>query len=145
MHTMSLLKYAKVAKMCNQSNQGKSFLTKQGLLQNVRFIFDTTVEDILLSRDCEVTKQGKRQICFECLKVFKPAITLKFLRSVGTISICVIFINQMISQNNYICKTDTLQMWLGNCFTCDPPMHGICVLLSINHSNFPGKQFSILG
>lgn len=35
------------------------FFTQQGLLQNVRFIFDTSMEDILLSRDCEVTKQGK--------------------------------------------------------------------------------------
>lgn len=34
------------------------FSPKQGLLQNVRFIFDTTIEDVLLSRDCEIPKQG---------------------------------------------------------------------------------------
>lgn len=50
---MSFLKYAKI---CNRDTY---FLSKQGLLQNVHFIFDTTVEDILLSRDCEVLKQGK--------------------------------------------------------------------------------------
>ena len=34
-------------------------MTKQGLLQNVRLVFDTTIEDILLSKDCEVTKRGE--------------------------------------------------------------------------------------
>lgn len=53
---MSLLKYAKVAKICNGNI---FFFTKQGLLQNVRFIFDTTVEDVLLSRDCDVPTPGK--------------------------------------------------------------------------------------
>lgn len=38
--------------------QSVLLLAKQGLLQNVRFIFDTTVEDVLLSRDCEIPKQG---------------------------------------------------------------------------------------
>uniref|UniRef100_A0A8C6KQZ6 Thrombospondin-2 n=1 Tax=Nothobranchius furzeri TaxID=105023 RepID=A0A8C6KQZ6_NOTFU len=31
----------------------------RGLLQNVHFLFDTSMEDILLSRDCEVEKQGE--------------------------------------------------------------------------------------
>lgn len=50
---VSLLKYSKYVIKIHL------FLTKQGLLQNVHFIFDTTVEDVLLSRDCEITKQGK--------------------------------------------------------------------------------------
>lgn len=53
---VSLLKYSKYL---TKIHLYILFLTKQGLLQNVHFIFDTTVEDVLLSRDCEITKQGK--------------------------------------------------------------------------------------
>lgn len=54
-----------------------SFPTTQGLLQNVRFIFDTPVEDVLLSRDCEVTKPGKR--CLKAAAAFKVPALLFFL------------------------------------------------------------------
>lgn len=45
----------------------------------MRFIFDTAVEDVLLSRDCEVTKQGKTGVFVVALKSLKPALTVKFL------------------------------------------------------------------
>lgn len=53
-----------------QSDWDTYFLTKQGLLQSVRFIFDTSIEDILLSRDCEITKQGKN-VSVLVFKVYK--------------------------------------------------------------------------
>lgn len=46
----------------------------------MRFIFDTTVEDVLLTRDCEVAKQGESGFLFVViLRVFKAAFPLKFL------------------------------------------------------------------
>uniref|UniRef100_H3DGQ1 Thrombospondin-2 n=1 Tax=Tetraodon nigroviridis TaxID=99883 RepID=H3DGQ1_TETNG len=49
----------------------------RGLLQNVRFMFDTTVEDILLSRDCEVPKQDDGNIVRESTEIMdvSPSIT----------------------------------------------------------------------
>lgn len=82
-----------------QSDWDTYFLTKQGLLQSVRFIFDTSIEDILLSRDCEITKQGKN-VSVLVFKVLLSRMNDKpFL-------FCVIFffITQQMSQNNYICK-----------------------------------------
>ncbi|CAK6951656.1 thrombospondin-2 [Scomber scombrus] len=53
----------------------------RGLLQNVRFIFDTTVEDILLSRDCEVTKQDNANIVIESTEIVdvSPSITTNII------------------------------------------------------------------
>lgn len=85
-----------------QSDWDTYFLTKQGLLQSVRFIFDTSIEDILLSRDCEITKQGKN-VSVLVFKVYKgPAIQDEW----QTLSLLCdfFFITQQMSQNNYICK-----------------------------------------
>ncbi|KAF3842215.1 hypothetical protein F7725_024166 [Dissostichus mawsoni] len=53
----------------------------RGLLQNVRFIFDTTVEDILLSRDCEVLKQDDANIVSESREIVdvSPSITTNII------------------------------------------------------------------
>ena len=60
---------------------------------------------------------------------------------VGTISMCVIFTSQMMSQNNCICKL--FEAWnLTDVIGKLPHMrssqkHGICVSLSIDHDSFP--------
>lgn len=67
---------------------------------------------------------------------FKPAFTLKLLPYFisGNHFLFVWFSwdiewAKTIKSANYF-KPDTLHMWLGNSFTCNPPKHGVCVLLS---------------
>lgn len=55
---LNLFPYLKRATCPKVHKEDSSFPIFQGLLQNVRILFDTTVEDVLLSRDCEVPKQG---------------------------------------------------------------------------------------
>ncbi|KAL7383391.1 hypothetical protein ABVT39_009646 [Epinephelus coioides] len=53
----------------------------RGLLQNVRFIFDTTVEDVLQSRDCELPKQDEANIVSESTEIVdvSPSITTNII------------------------------------------------------------------
>ncbi|XP_062257425.1 thrombospondin-2 isoform X1 [Platichthys flesus] len=53
----------------------------RGLLQNVRFIFDTPVEDVLLTRDCEATKQDDANIVSESAEILdvSPSITTNII------------------------------------------------------------------
>ncbi|AWP14148.1 putative thrombospondin-2 [Scophthalmus maximus] len=53
----------------------------RGLLQNVRFIFDTPVEDVLQSRDCEVTKEDDANIVSESTEIVdvSPSITTNII------------------------------------------------------------------
>uniref|UniRef100_A0A8C5CPH8 Thrombospondin 2a n=1 Tax=Gadus morhua TaxID=8049 RepID=A0A8C5CPH8_GADMO len=67
-----------------QSEGGRLFVAKgatreshfRGLLQNVRFIFNTPVEDVLLTRDCEIIKEGRNT---EMLDAVSPSITTNFI------------------------------------------------------------------
>uniref|UniRef100_A0A8C5BHZ4 Thrombospondin 2a n=1 Tax=Gadus morhua TaxID=8049 RepID=A0A8C5BHZ4_GADMO len=69
-----------------QSEGGRLFVAKgatreshfRGLLQNVRFIFNTPVEDVLLTRDCEIIKEG-RKLLTEMLDAVSPSITTNFI------------------------------------------------------------------
>ncbi|KAK7902166.1 hypothetical protein WMY93_018935 [Mugilogobius chulae] len=53
----------------------------RGLLQNVHFIFDTPVEDVLLTRDCEITKQDDANIVSESTEIVdvSPSITTNII------------------------------------------------------------------
>uniref|UniRef100_A0A8C9UYJ1 Thrombospondin 2a n=1 Tax=Scleropages formosus TaxID=113540 RepID=A0A8C9UYJ1_SCLFO len=53
----------------------------RGLLQNVRFIFDTPVEDILRSKGCEITKPEDTNTVIENMEAVdvSPAITTNFI------------------------------------------------------------------
>lgn len=79
---------------CLNRSEDTCFLPTQGLLQNVRFIFDTTVEDVLQSRDCEVTKPGKRDFFVQA--PYSPHKKNVYIRD--------IFMSQIMSQNAQICK-----------------------------------------
>uniref|UniRef100_A0A8C6KNV5 Thrombospondin-2 n=1 Tax=Nothobranchius furzeri TaxID=105023 RepID=A0A8C6KNV5_NOTFU len=53
----------------------------RGLLQNVHFLFDTSMEDILLSRDCEVEKQDTDNIVSESTEIVdvRPSTTTNII------------------------------------------------------------------
>ncbi|KAM3863184.1 thrombospondin-2 [Diretmus argenteus] len=72
-----------------QAEESRMFVAKgstrenhfRGLLQNVRFIFDTPVEDVLQSRDCEVTKPDDANTVSESTEIVdvSPSITTNFI------------------------------------------------------------------
>ncbi|KAG7277478.1 hypothetical protein CRUP_010626 [Coryphaenoides rupestris] len=76
-----------------QAEGGRMYVAKgatrdshfRGLLQNVRFIFDTPVEDVLRSRDCEIIKEGMLDVVS-----VSPSITTNFIgqKTVETGEMC---------------------------------------------------------